>query len=202
MEEKRRKISYNTKGSDVMKITKDIQIANAITHAGTFHADDVFSTVLLNELMEITLCRVNEIPSNLDLHKKIVYDIGGGKFDHHMANARKRDNQIKYCSFGLLFEIYGKELFQKYQAPNIEECYQTFIKDYVMQIDAMDNGIIPPSPTDYQITPLSKVIELFNNTWLEEKESDEAFLEGVKIAQILLKRFIRLTIDKCLAKTK
>ena len=91
-----------------LKITKNIEEANLITHSSTFHPDDVFSTMFLSKIIENPIvCRTN----NPDLAPRdaIVYDIGFGKFDHHGTDARIRSNSsLKYCSFGLRWEEYGK----------------------------------------------------------------------------------------------
>ena len=65
------------------KITKNINEANMITHAGTFHADDVFATAFLIKIIENPIiCRINNFNDDIKTDA-IVYDIGGGKFDHH-----------------------------------------------------------------------------------------------------------------------
>ena len=55
--------------------------ANGFTHAGKFHADDVFATALLQILRpDIKITRGFTVPDDFD---GIVYDIGFGMFDHH-----------------------------------------------------------------------------------------------------------------------
>ena len=34
-----------------IKITKNIKEANCITHAGTFHADEIFATLILSKII-------------------------------------------------------------------------------------------------------------------------------------------------------
>ena len=101
----------------MIQLVENIKEANAITHAGSFHADDIFSTIFLSKLKDIYLYRTNELEEQID--GKIIYDIGRGEFDHHGENARIRANGIKYSSFGLLFEAYGKEYLKKQQVQNI-----------------------------------------------------------------------------------
>ena len=44
----------------MIKLTNNIEEANAITHAGTFHTDEVLSTVILSKVFEnITVFRAN-----------------------------------------------------------------------------------------------------------------------------------------------
>ena len=55
--------------------------ANGFTHAGKFHADDVFATALLQIVRpDIRITRGFVVPDDFD---GIVYDIGFGIFDHH-----------------------------------------------------------------------------------------------------------------------
>ena len=59
--------------------------ANGFTHAGKFHADDVFATALLQILRpDIKITRGFVVPDDFD---GIVYDIGFGMFDHHQEPA-------------------------------------------------------------------------------------------------------------------
>ena len=51
----------------MIKMTNDFKKANLITHGGVFHADDVMATVILEKIFGcVTVCRVNEIPKDLD----------------------------------------------------------------------------------------------------------------------------------------
>ena len=60
--------------------------ANGFTHAGKFHADDVFATALLQILRpDIKITRGFVVPDDFD---GIVYDIGFGMFDHHQEPPR------------------------------------------------------------------------------------------------------------------
>ena len=66
-----------------------------ITHAGVFHAGDVFSTALLKILFpDIIISRVFKAPETPSPNE-IVYDIGFGRFDHHQKDAEMRENGIK-----------------------------------------------------------------------------------------------------------
>ena len=75
--------------------------ANGFTHAGKFHADDVFATALLQILRpDIKITRGFVVPDDFD---GIVYDIGFGMFDHHQEPRETRPNGIPYAAFGLLW---------------------------------------------------------------------------------------------------
>ena len=102
----------NIYGKDVyIKLVDDQSKADFITHAGTFHADEVMSTVLLlNKFGNIKLARVNEV-KNKDA---FIFDIGYGKYDHHQLEFdKKRENGIKYASCGLLWDEFGCDIIEK-----------------------------------------------------------------------------------------
>ena len=79
--------------------------ANGFTHAGKFHADDVFATALLQIIRpDIRITRGFVVPDDFD---GIVYDIGFGMFDHHQEPREYRANGIPYAAFGLLWRVLG-----------------------------------------------------------------------------------------------
>ena len=85
--------------------------AQAFTHSGKFHADDVFSSALLLSVNpEITIHRGSQVPEDF---KGIVFDIGRGKYDHHQRDSRIRENGVPYAAFGLLWEELGAFLLLK-----------------------------------------------------------------------------------------
>lgn len=101
------------------------------THAGVFHADDVFAAALLKLLNpNIAIERGCEAPENYD---GIVFDIGGGRFDHHGPHVRARENGVPYASFGLVWEEFSDQLL-------CQEDAQLFDESFVQPIDAADNG--------------------------------------------------------------
>ena len=65
--------------------------ANGFTHAGKFHADDVFATALLQIVRpDIKITRGFVVPDDFD---GIVYDIGFGIFDHHQEPRETRADE-------------------------------------------------------------------------------------------------------------
>ena len=73
----------------------------ALTHSGKFHADDVFASALLRICYPgIEIRRTFEIPEGFD---GLIFDIGGGRFDHHQTGAPVRPNGVPYAAFGLLW---------------------------------------------------------------------------------------------------
>ena len=93
--------------------------ANGFTHAGKFHADDVFATALLQIIRpDIRITRGFVVPDDFD---GIVYDIGFGMFDHHQEPREYRANGIPYAAFGLLWRVLGPGLVGERQARLIDE---------------------------------------------------------------------------------
>ena len=173
----------------MLKITKEISEANLVTHSGTFHPDDVFSTMLLSNIIDNpVVIRVNNV-DNID-DKKIVYDIGYGKFDHHQVNAKMRNSSIKYSSFGLLWQEYGYKYLERIDCMDKDKLFKAIDEKLVMQIDAIDNGYFPKIEAEYNLTDLDHVVDLFNSSWNEKVDNDEQFLIAVSLAQKIFDRFI------------
>ena len=179
----------------MIKITKNIAEATMITHSGSFHPDDVFSTMFLSNLNpdEIVI-RLSKLPDKLKENIK-VYDIGFGKFDHHQPDAKMRNANIKYCSFGLLWSAYGEEYLQRI-TPDYKKLWQIIDEKLVMQIDAIDNGVFPKIEAEYSLLDLDKIIDLFNNAWNENEDNDENFREACAVADLIFKRLITKELAK------
>ena len=100
--------------------------AQAFTHSGKFHADDVFSAALLLSVNpEITICRGSQVPEDF---KGIVFDIGRGKYDHHQRDSRIRENGVPYAAFGLLWEELGAEILGEELAEKLSVSRQAVAK--------------------------------------------------------------------------
>ena len=184
-----------------LKITKNVTEANLVTHTSSFHPDDVFSTMFLSKFVENPIvCRTGD-PSKAR-KDAIIYDIGFGKFDHHGPDAKKRTETIKYCSFGLLWEKYGKDYLRSLNPVDVDLLWEAIDKKLVMQIDAIDNGVFPEIKADFYLTDLDKIIDLFNEAWNEDVDNDEQFLIAVSIAEAIFDRLIFKENALLVAKTK
>lgn len=145
----------------------------AFTHAGKFHSDDVFSSALLTYLNpDIKITRGYVIPEDF---KGVVFDIGGGKYDHHQKDALIRDNGIPYAAFGLLWKEFGTLILSEEDAKN-------FDKSFVQPLDYSDNTGAS--------NEMAELISLFNPNWDEDLDYDVCFNEAKEIAlAILTKKF-------------
>ena len=183
-----------------IRITKNIDEANCITHSGTFHADEVFSTLILSKIKEeIILIRLPEVRKQYE--DKIIYDIGGGKFDHHQLGGNgNRDNGVKYAACGLIWKEFGKKMLGKYNIEEIDYVWEYIDNNLIQFIDANDNGQLPKLPADYRNVHISYLIGLFNPRWDESIDSDLRFIEAIKFAQIIFDEFLMDTFSKIKAK--
>ena len=145
----------------------------AFTHGGIFHADDVFSAALLRMMNpDIFIERGNQVPNGYD---GLIFDIGGGVFDHHQEDRRVRENGIPFAAFGLLWEKYGENFLEN------EEDRTDFDEKFIQKLDESDNTGEPNMIAD--------CVAEFNPDWLEpDCNRDERFFEAVEFAQEILER--------------
>ncbi len=167
-----------------IKITKNINEANLITHDNKFHPDDVFSTVLMSKIVENPILYRAPV-GHINNPNAIIYDVGFGRFDHHTKDAKYRPNsKIKYCSFGLLWEEYGLEYIQKnINTPDAQKLFHAIEEKLIKQIDGIDNGLFPEIKAEYELLDLDQIIDSYNPTWDEEVDTDINFLRALNIAE-------------------
>ena len=177
----------------------EIAKANAITHSGIFHADEVMATVLLSKILpEVKVCRTFKVPEDI-AEDVIVYDIGGGVYDHHQRGfSESRDNGIKFSSFGLLWRKFGMQLLSDNE--NAELVFDLFDKSFVTGIDAIDNGQVERTD-DVQVMTVSGVISAFNPNWDEKANADDSFMKAVEFAELIFDNALNSAISKAKAKT-
>lgn len=185
-----------------MELVRDIYEANCITHSGTMHTDDIFSTAFLDlYLGHVKVFRTTDVPSTIN-DDVIVYDIGRGKFDHHQEDALKRENGITYCGFGLLWKEFGRDFLEKRDIDNVEEVFTMFDKDLVEAIDADDNGIFPKIEAQYKVKTLSEVFKLFNPSYKSGQNENDQFKKAVTFAKTVIEEELLSVIGKVIAKTQ
>lgn len=174
-----------------IKLTKQYNMANFVTHSGTFHVDDVVSTIFLSKIFEeINLIRVSSM-NNRNTNNKLVFDIGLGEFDHHQKNRNgKRENGIYYSSIGLLWKKYGKEYLKKIKARNIDKVYEYMDKELIQYIDATDN-----MQMEYLKSKTSPdFVKLCNPEWNENITEEEGFIHALKLADEFWNIYIKHAI--------
>lgn len=176
--------------------------ADVVCHSGVFHADDVFSTVLLAKMLgsPLYIARVNSVPIDLP-ERIIVYDIGGGRFDHHQKGGNGvREESIPYASFGLLWMEYGSA-FCRQRGFNPEYVVPEFDR-FISGIDGYDNGLFHQKSSP--VMNLSKCIALFNPSWEENtpESFSNAFSVAVNFAETIFDKVMTGIVSRFHAKTK
>lgn len=153
----------------------------AVTHSGVFHADEVMATVILKQLFdEVTVIRSRE-QKDFD-RADIVYDVGGGEFDHHSDRKEYRDNDVPYAACGLIWREYGPKLIKKLSPglsqDRIDEVFDNIDTSLMQCIDAIDNGHILDMG-DVHIATINQLVKGFNPTWNSNLDSNEQFMKAV-----------------------
>jgi uncharacterized UPF0160 family protein len=168
------------------------KIKRLITHSEEFHTDDVFATALLLSLFpDANLIRSRD--ESVIASGDIVYDIGKvfdpahGRFDHHQAQAGKRENGITYSAFGLLWREYGVAYCE-----GDAEAASVIDTKLVMPIDANDNGQKLTKSVYAGAEPftIDDIIRGMNpQLWVNESEEHDAqFMKAVELAKQILQR--------------
>ena len=180
-----------------LRITKNQEEANLITHNNKFHPDDVFSTVFLSKYIENPILYRIDV-GEVNAPNAIVYDVGFGKFDHHGSDAKYRPNSnLKYCSFGLLWTEYGKDYLSKNKYEYVDELYTVIEEVLVKQIDGIDNGVFPEIKAEYSLLDLDQIIDSFNPTWDEKDiDTDIYFEKALRAAEIIFDNIIKKEYSK------
>lgn len=128
--------------------------AYLVTHSGGFHADELFSSVILTRIFpdaQLIRSRAPEwITPGAD---RIIYDVGGaydpeaGIFDHHQRGAPLREDGQPLSSFGLIWRHFGRDYLAASGVPaeHIETVHASFDAGFVLPIDLVDNGALSPA---------------------------------------------------------
>ncbi|MCA9353195.1 MYG1 family protein [Patescibacteria group bacterium] len=144
-----------------------------VTHNGSFHADDLFACATLALYLErkhipykIIRTRDEDIIQRADY----VVDVGGvyypehDRFDHHQpGGADKRDNDVPYAAFGLVWKKYGPLLCDH------NDIVVDIDRRIAQPIDAIDNGVSISEPTECGLCDYGMygIVGAYQNTWKE-----------------------------------
>ena len=168
------------------------QVKTAYTHAGVFHADDVFAAALLQIINpNIRINRVLSVTDIEDSDDNLIFDIGLGNYDHHQKDkilrpmtdgywlnkANGEVQAVPYCSFGLLWHDYGKLLCPSQKA------WKKVDRDLVIGIDRSDNGI--------GFNAIASAIGTFNPAWNKyDADPDLCFESAVSVASVIIGNYV------------
>ena len=189
-----------------------------VTHAGKFHADDVFGVAALSLLFEKrkeemklirTLDPVWIKKADIVLDVGRIYNAKRDRFDHHQAEtAGKRPKGILYASFGLIWKKYGKEISGSKKIADIVD------QKLVSPLDAADvaistykniiEGIKPVTIEGFIDAEATSILSTHTKSKKEllHKALDIKFSELVLIAKEIIKVFIIKAQNKQLAENK
>lgn len=166
----------------------------AATHDGSFHADDALAAAILAIAVpgiHIIRTRDPERLAACDLR----FDVGGTfdpeemSFDHHMREPPTRGCGTPYSSAGLIWREFGRIAlrsrgFGALAEAKLERAWAAIDNGIVTSVDKIDNGIVPPGPTD-----VATLIDLLNPPWTEARTPegmDALFARAQSIASALL----------------
>lgn len=183
-----------------------------VTHSGKFHADEVMATAILLKIRErvlageiseealpevlrgkfsqepIRLCRISLAPENNG--GRMVYDVGGGEFDHHQKERNgQRENGIFYAAVGLIWRAFGMLL-----CDGSKELWQAIDELLIQVIDCGDNGQFPVIENGLPILNFDELIGDYNPRWNEDQGADfqnMRFAEAVEFAEGIFERIMR-----------
>lgn len=187
-------------------ITNNINEANAITHGGVFHGDDVFATALLSFVLpEVKVARVFRVegvnPDTIVFDTGMVYDPAQNRFDHHMRTFEETyDDGIKLSSLGLLWKQFGNEVLGNLglEEELIPAAWGMVVNDLIKGVDAQDNGQLPM--TNPRMMSVSGAISQFNPSWDSDHDANEGFLMAVDFAKMVLENTLRSAISRARGK--
>ena len=167
-----------------------------LTHSGTFHADDVFASVVLAAALRAPRLVRSREPQAI-ASADIVFDVGGvydpeaGRYDHHMRDRPLRpDGVTPYSSVGLVWRDFGRaalsRLAEGIGPDEVEPVWADIDAGIVVAIDRADNGVAPVGPGH-----LSLLVEAFNPAWDGAQDFDAAFVQAAAFAKGILLRACR-----------
>lgn len=170
-------------------------LVTLITHAGTFHADDVLACCILKRVYPNSVInRVYRVPETLPANS-IVFDIGEGKFDHHQIGGNGvRLNGVPYASAGLIWAEFGQVVVA--DTPDPQYVWRHVDKFLVQGVDAVDNGKMPFVDYPAQPMSISHMVGGFNPSNGTPEEYDQAFERAVDFVSVVLDNVIKTAVNK------
>ena len=187
-----------------------VKITKLITHSGSFHADELFSSVVLTKLFpEAQIIRSRANLALVPAFNKIIYDVGGcfdpvaQIFDHHQRPCPLRDDGQPFSSFGLIWHHFGLEYLKEMGVPlvEMEAIHKMFDTDFVLPIDLLDNGLIEPSVAgQLSYLTLPSLLESLKPAYDDPSPTgdDKAFF----VALSILRHFVEAIILDFIAKAR
>lgn len=189
--------------------------ATAITHGGVFHADEVMATAIITlhdficypptDEQVTKVARVFTVTPEMEMACDRIYDIGGGKFDHHQKGGNgTRENGVPYSSAGLIWKsCTGERICQSVaDFANADLLWKQVDEVLISGIDAIDNGFKTIDGTvNVPVMSISQIISMMNPNWDSQESSDDCFVKAVCFARQILEETINSILSKLKAKS-
>lgn len=176
---------------------------NLGTHNGIFHSDEVVGTAVLEIAYMGANAYVVRTRNPVELSKlDIVIDVGGGKFDHHMAGFNRcRATGVKYASAGLVWNEFAEQAIRNVMSEanvlisddEIHTVKEQIDKEIIVPVDLEDNGEKIESHT-------FSFISKFLPAWLEAPNYNLAFQQVEAIVSGIMKQLIKDKIVQIVTK--
>ncbi len=179
-----------------------------VTHSGGFHADEIFSSVILTRLFpQARLIRSRAPEWITPGADRVIYDVGGAYdaaaqiFDHHQRGAPLRDDGQPYSSFGLIWRHFGRDYLaaMSFSEEQIESVHASFDTSFVLPVDLVDNGVLSPSSAG-QLSGLTLPALLETLKPAFDEADPEAEERSFHAALAIARTFIEAKIAKSAAK--
>lgn len=180
------------------------EIVRLVTHNGRFHADDVASYAILDIIFpNNVLHRTRDV--GIIESADIVFDVGGGQFDHHMSDKKYRACGLPYASVGLIWEEFGRDFVRQISLnkfneigyvitdDDVEYMFKSFDTDFVKPLDAGDNGVDCVDVIVAEPYSVYDIVNSFNmpHLFVDDSEVSEIEFEQFKKASEMLKGMVR-----------
>lgn len=172
------------------------------THNGIFHCDEVIGMAILEMAHMTTKSYVVRTRDRSELSKlDIIIDIGGGRFDHHMASFDLcRPTGEMYASAGLVWKEFAEKAIKNVAnevgvsitADTMQALKEEIDREIIIPIDMEDNGI---KKTIHMFSFIPK----FLPTWLQTQNFDCHFKTAEAIAFDILEGIIKDKIAQAAA---
>ncbi len=185
-----------------------------VTHSGSFHADELFSTVVLRRLYPgARLLRSRDPAEITPASDRIIYDVGrdyrpeAAIFDHHQRPAPLRPDGRPYSSFGLIWRHFGAAYLAALGVPeaDIAAVQEAVDASFVLPIDLMDNGALSPSASGPLLSELMLPVLLESLRPPFDADGpvaeDACFVTAMEVARMLLEAQVARGAEKRRAET-
>ncbi|WP_349295442.1 MYG1 family protein (plasmid) [Thioclava sp. 'Guangxiensis'] len=183
-------------------------ITHLVTHSGGFHADEVFSTVILTLLFpQAELVRTRDAGWITPAEGRVIYDVGGdfdaarNIYDHHQREAPLREDGAPLSSFGLIWAQFGRDYLRGFgiAEEHLDEVHASVDRSFVMPVDLVDNGKLSVSEAGaLQAMTLPGLIETLRPVFDDRDPEGEinAFWQAVGIARTFLEARVNRSAAK------